>query len=282
MKSLANILRPAKILFPLILGASLLSNPAKAQKISFLKEFNMECIYYEEKTKIENTPLEIRDVPKHPDDNYAYNKNVAPIDNAKIKMGTGLEFFSLKFGGKLSLFNKNVQIKTGAGIGIELNLKQMIAERNYTNYPGTSQRGVGAALTFYGVGKRYVVEKNGFMRPFLFSELNMKIIPLNKENKYINKMGLGAGYEIFIEKVVMINGWDRYNLLETWKRYNLCDLVIGRPYISINLFNGEDVNFKLTGGFDYILKKKETDIGKETKINYNPGWFAGFKFNVEF
>jgi len=40
MKSLTKILRPAKILFPLILGASLLSNPAKAQKVSFIKEMN--------------------------------------------------------------------------------------------------------------------------------------------------------------------------------------------------------------------------------------------------
>jgi len=285
MKSLTKILRPAKILFPLILGASLLSNPAKAQKVSFIKEMNMGVTYNKENTKIANIPLIIRDVPKHPDDDYANDKDVAPVKDETLKMPDRISLINGKFGGKISFLEEKLSLNVGVETDLEIKLTSLLLEnndrpdlkeRNYTNHPGTNTKGEGAALTFYDVTSAFLANWNTFIKPQVFSEIEINI---PKRGELIK-----IGYGLYLEKLVARNGWDRWNALEVKEKYHLANLLIGKPYVSICAFSYNNKGMKISSegtlGFTYLVNKNIKEIAKGTQIDFNRGWFIGSSFNI--
>ena len=299
MKSLAKILKPAKILFPLIFGALLLSNPAKAQKISFLKEFNFGFTYYKEKIKIENIPLEIRNVPKHPNDYYIPNENVAPIDDEKIKLPYNQAcIFDLKLGVSSEILENKLHFNIGTdfNIGIPPLVNEYLKERNYNTHPGTQEKGYGACLTYYKfwneqITSIYIPSSEGLtnllfwtalIKPKIFSEFKIK----GKDNEEIV-----LGYEVFIERLFAQNGWDRYGGGERMNNYNLANLFIGSPYLVINVpekkVNSSEsaIDSYKTGiivGFTYPIRTSKKPIAKEMIIQPEVGWFLGFRWMPHF
>jgi hypothetical protein len=285
MKSLVKTLKSANILFPLIFGVSLLSNPANAQKISFLKEINLGITYNKEHTKISNIPLIIRDVPKHPDDGYADDRDVAPIEDKTLKMSDRISFVNGKFGGKISFLEEKLNLNLGVETDLEFKFNSLaeynersdLNERNYTNHPGTNIRGEGAALTFYDVHPAFILNKNTFIKPQLFSEIEIAV----KDRGLIK-----LGYGLYSEKLVARNGWDRWNSLEVKERYPLANLLIGKPYFSIRTpsYNnkGTKIYSESTLGFTYLINKDTKEIAKETQINFKRGWFIESSINILF
>jgi hypothetical protein len=283
MKSLTKILRPAKILFPLILGASLLSNPAKAQKISFLREINIGSNYNRENTKIANFPLIIRDVPKHPNDDYANDKDVAPIKDDTLKVSDRISFINGKFGGTVSFLEEKINLSVGVDIDLGIKCTTFLSynespdlqERNYTNHPGTNTRGEGAALTFYDVNSAFIANWNTFIKPQIFSEIKINI----RDGE-----PLRLGYGLYSEKIVGRNGWDRWNSLEVKEKFPLANLLIGKVYASLGEFSytdkGRKIYHEFTGGFTYLVNKDVKEIAKETPIDFKKGWFVGVSFNI--
>ncbi|MCD4761396.1 hypothetical protein K8R32_00365, partial [bacterium] len=83
--------------------------------------------------------------------------------------------------------------------------------RNYTNHPGTSTRGYGAALTFAGTAVR------GLIPAFSDDDLNFLSIIFNFTPKVFAEYSLDKerqfriGASLSYHQFNAINGWDRYN-----------------------------------------------------------------------
>ncbi|MCD4762371.1 hypothetical protein K8R32_05460, partial [bacterium] len=103
--------------------------------------------------QINNLPEDFRFVPIHPDDDYA-----SPSDNGIInqKEFNRDHWVSLEYG---YAWEKG---RWDLGIGFSwiysvIGKFDDVEVRNYTNHPGTSTRGYGAALTFVGTEVRGLI-----------------------------------------------------------------------------------------------------------------------------
>jgi hypothetical protein len=151
-------------------------------------------------------------VPIHPSDTYALEKNNGPVKD--VLNSITAQNIKLRFG--VEAQHKQFQADAGLGFGVSFisyNKEGLgLAERNYTNAPGTSQRGYGAALTYIDL------EENGtsgmVINPFfrlgyqikgkewdynLFGEYSPEIMSFSTE--------LNVGYD----------RWNKLELLETRK-----------------------------------------------------------------
>jgi hypothetical protein len=283
-----------KVLIPLIMGTSFLTKNLEAQKTTFMNEQAFRLEYERNPIKINTVPLIIRDVPKHKDDTYASNKNVAPIEDFSGNIDKVISLGDIKMELRKRISKKDMIIDFGEeigkltrpksdfkiGLGLEGLLPQGIGkERNYTNAPGTNQRGTGAALTFYDIDRRYVFKINGCVRPKIFSEMEF----MNKK-----EFSFAFGYEVFPEKIVAINGWDRYNETEVKDRYELSKSYFGKAYISARIYGKRfGRQNHLTLGFIHLISYKNTDLGnqagiKPSKMGFSIGLKSHNPFNTKF
>ena len=168
---------------------------------------------------INNIPEDIRNVPVHPDDIWA-EKRAGPIkDN--------------EFSPKIDIFSANTEF--GIGIkkgrfgfegGPKLSMsfteesESSIVERNYTNYPGTDERGYGAALTYYKI----LAKNNSIYTPGISSRALYSI-----SKKRLGSWRRVTGINLFAEysfgwmfmPIYVETGWDRYDELEERKEHKL-------------------------------------------------------------
>jgi hypothetical protein len=283
-----------KIITPLIMGTSFLTTNLEAQKNTFMNEQAFRIEYERSPVSISTIPLIIRDVPKHKDDTYAPNKNVAPIEDISGTLDGPILLGDVKMEYRRRLSKEDMTIDFGKDIGklmrpksdfkigwsFEVLLPESFGQnRNYTNAPGTHIRGEGAALTFYTVSRRYVFKLNNYVRPKLFTEMEF----MNKK-----RSSFAFGYEVFPEKIIARNGWDRYDRKQTKDRYALSNLYYGKAYISARThgkrFGRQN---QLTFGFVHLLSYKNTELGNEAGINPSKmGFSIGLKshnpFNTKF
>ncbi|MEI7562439.1 MAG: hypothetical protein WCJ39_01600 [bacterium] len=151
-------------------------------------------------------PLAIRDVPKHPSDNYVSSTNMAPIEVSRLdesKLWGTTPSISLSGG----IRTKKVEIVIG-GFG-SLNLtSQSSTERNYTNSPGTSNRSTGAALTYIKLNDlRWLYGYSGGLK-----------IKVDESNAGIYLCIL---YQKTLQNMSIRTGWDRFDQLEEYNKYSL-------------------------------------------------------------
>ena len=106
---------------------------------------------------ISNVPLNIRNVPMHPNDNYNPN-NIAPIPDTKLfshhgYYNTGLSA-GLNFGDHIqigALMNYIIKRTPQADDGnTDWDDKRFVARRNYATSNPNAQRTAGTAFTYYG------------------------------------------------------------------------------------------------------------------------------------
>jgi hypothetical protein len=163
-----------------------------------------------------------RTVPIHPDDTYASASKNGPVKD--VLNSISFQNIKLRFG--VEAEQNNFQVGAGLGFGVSFvsyNKEGFgFAERNYTNAPGTDERGYGAALTYIDL------EENGtsgvVLNPFFRLGYQIK--------------GKDWNYNIFGEYSPEITsfstdlkvGYDRWNsleLLETRKlKTNLTNQVL--------------------------------------------------------
>jgi hypothetical protein len=155
------------------------------------------------KFNVSNVPLSIRNVPIHKDD-----RNIPTSDgpiNDTLMHGNEWKLLMLGFSTQVRFKAGNFKAEIGGKASYNYNLASTgeIAERNYTNYPGTAERGEGAALTYYTV------------------------YPAGFEYGPYAKISWGwfAIEDYFDFSAVRAkNGWDRYDALQTYSTYPLYNL----------------------------------------------------------
>lgn len=140
--------------------------------------------------KVSNVPESIRDVPMHPDDSWG-TPGVIAADSADSAWLTEIRFLKLGLRADLS---ESVTWENFADLsfnyGHYAKLGGDLRRRNYTNAPGTEQRGYGAALTFWTPGYDALI-------PGFRSELHFK------------SWFLGFGLRPY--SCGIITGYDRYD-----------------------------------------------------------------------
>jgi hypothetical protein len=154
-------------------------------------------------------PESARLVPIHPDDTYANEKNNGPIKN--VLTGITMEGVRAKFG--VEARENQFGAKAGVGFGFDSYSFSKenswgFAERNYTNHPGTSERGYGAALTYYDFSESGSI--GVFVSPFLNLSYHF---PSGKEgNKVYAFVEYAPEFHSFSTSIE--TGYDRWNKLE--------------------------------------------------------------------
>jgi len=226
--------------------------------------------------QITNIPEYIRDVPKHPDDNYALDSNVAPISDDAITLSDSLRG---RLEGKVGIGVKGnwYDFKLDARAGFTLDSASEIRERNYTNHPGTNLSGTGAALTYY----RIFINED--ISPLFGADakFSVKLPKFNHSDE--TEWNCFVEYSAdFFNKLYIENGWDRYGSLQVNDSYEIASIIdhiikagvtrvcLGKPLeFSSEFFAGVD--------FPQLIK---TDAGSQIGITIYPSLIVGAKLSV--
>ena len=182
-----------------LIGAALLGAPKKANSLEtyFDTGISFGFTYNHKDALLQDISQDIRAVPKHADDTYVIG-DIAPIRNASISVPVFDLWIKEKLGFGLrqnlpTTFPTGFDFKAGISGEENIALPYKSIESNYTNAPGTEQRGEGAALTYFTT--------------FQYPTTGM----------YLRGSYFVSGFNIFMEYapefnfIGLQNGWDRYN-----------------------------------------------------------------------
>lgn len=208
-------------------------------------------------------PKRVRNVPVHSDDQNIPT-NIAPINNASINYSP----CSICLEGMIGVAYKSglykVKISGGTSYYLAANDHNSLKTRNYTNAPGTNERGDGAALTYYKLDKDWTHGINAFVPR----------LSINISRQFSKKSicQIFTEYDLSFYGLHLENGWDRYNRFEKWKIYKLAD--IRRNCIKFGL----NVKFlKIYMGY-VIPTANLTELGEISQLKIGPYWTIGFQY----
>jgi hypothetical protein len=157
-----------------------------------------------------------RTVPIHPADTYANPKNNGPIKN--ILNSVEIQNLQLRFGLELQYKQFLADFGVGAGVCMVNYGKEDFgfAERNYTNAPGTDERGYGAALTYYDLNEDNSI--GSVISPFIRLAYKIK-----SESKGYTDMNIFAEYspQLIDFDTKLETGYDRWNRFQSLGEKNL-------------------------------------------------------------
>ncbi|MBU2544911.1 hypothetical protein KKC65_00435 [Patescibacteria group bacterium] len=178
----------------ILLGVSIAHTSEGEERIRLLLDIPLDLQFSTPSVKeVSNVFESIRNVPIHEDDPWgtpgviAKNRGDAPwiVELRFLNLGVEVDLDPTVWKNYFDL---------SWNIGHWLMIGSDAQERNYTNAPGTEQRGYGAALTFWTPGYSRIIP--GFRTEFHF------------ENNWF----VGAGFRKY--DLEIITGYDRYDKLK--------------------------------------------------------------------
>ena len=218
---------------------------------------------------VKNIPEYIRNVPVHPDDDYAKDNrgpihdgiSVYPMVEIPLKAGVSVE---TKSGVSVDVYGK---LSMPLGFIVNRN------ERNYTDDVGSDNRGEGAALTYYDVA----------YGPLFIPGIGADVyIPLGEVSKEKNIGAIvGAGYRKY--DVNVNTGWDRFDKCEHRRQYNIGSIEETSFYAGVRFIDSDKnkrrvyCDLFLGANFVDVEERKGVDIQKN-----NPSWMVGLGVGVKF
>lgn len=226
---------------------------------------------------IREVPLSLRDVPVHPD--YLLpipSENIAPIKDKRItfsnlgpspvvsgRFGVGIDTGRLSFivGGE---FKRNF-----------LSLESSRVERNYTTFPGTDLRGVGAELTYYRVMLESPELSFGS-----FAKISYKPFDDNKLISLFFDYSLIHGETFYVE-----NGWDRDSSLEVKSKTEFATVLSHTLKFGVNLHTNVAGNSNFLTPFEFSIGMTFPQIipeapFKKAHIQGFPSFVLANKFGI--
>ncbi|MCX6795177.1 MAG: hypothetical protein NT165_00345 [Candidatus Falkowbacteria bacterium] len=244
--------------FAIFVIALLISLTLKAQKADL---FDFKIGFSTNQMNASHVSEDFRNVPIHPDDGSGPSGVIAKADYS-VPFFLSLDFlYKHKFEGGIIF---------GGGLTLGCHFADL-EERNYTNAPGTSQRGYGAALTYCGVivegplgaaGVHPLINGMSVLPKLIFE------VPIKKSLSF----SLAASYQAFSA----INGWDRFDDKECNETKVLAHLF---PLDASLRFNFSGWGLEL--GSRYLITSL-TGTGKDFGTKISPfGVYVGFSLNTK-
>ncbi|MFZ4631930.1 MAG: hypothetical protein ACOYL8_01825 [Patescibacteria group bacterium] len=184
-----------KILLPVVF-IFIFINQTKGQDGDFFGNFDYSLSSFQ----VRNMPSYFRNIPAHKADGGRPTGLI--IKSQYESMG----IFLYHYGAKL-YFDKST-----LRVGIVFGYSGETEGRNYTNAPGTNERGYGAALTFSGISIQGPLALLCVkpLTPLLFITPKASFEhPINDKHDY-PKLAIDVSYQL----LTAINGWDRYDNLQ--------------------------------------------------------------------
>jgi hypothetical protein len=264
-----------KIIFAMVVMLSItLATAQEKQKTKW--SFHGECVlegalqYSLDQIALKNIPLDIRNVPMHPDD----GGTPGAIADSSLQDRRCWIILPLRI--NIGMQNAKWQCKVGAYGEFGVTYPQL-AERNYTNAPGTATRGMGAALTYMKIDQ---------LRPkFGFT------VEAEYHATHIQKMELFCFVQYMKSwyNLNLVTGWDRNDeqkRYETypigrisghqvllgpecrWQKIYFLRIALGYQWNNIKTFAwGQKMNvsvpntmfFQVSGGMNFTMKKKKKE-----------------------
>jgi hypothetical protein len=277
MKNLSKILSAA------VLGAGLLFSTPKASAGDFYLFGDIDCSgnlnsETNYNADVQTVPEYVRDVPAHPDDLWKVDPaNVAPIADTPFSFPIEITkpFLDFKLGIGFTEGIFNIELGPRFASFIDTNYaNSKVKERNYTNHPGTEERGYGAALTFY----RFHFEKGDTsIGGFLRTSLKFDISDSNKV--LFLEPFLDYSFLYSTCSFSLTTGWDRYNRLEKKDSYQIASDIIDHS-LEVGL-KGSMMNFALEvyGGMAIPQLVNRTSLADETHFSFEskPNFYFGIR-----
>lgn len=208
--------------------------------------------------RVSGLPEIIRNVPKHPEDTYAPDRNMGPIKDTPLSSPP--VHFNISSSAGIGYQAGSVDIDAGAALAYRLLSSARINRRNYTNAVGTDERGVGAALTYCGFMDRV----NGYydLVPGVFFQVSKNVGEPDGYTGEVPRFFIRYDLETFEANAV--TGYDRWNQLD-----NLENFPLGK-IISHSIKSGYEVkgpNFVARAYAGYAFTKAHpNDLGKESGL----------------
>lgn len=226
--------------------------------------------------KISNVPLELRQVPSHPDDTWIYGSKrvirTIPDDSIKFSNISGLTFslspeltvwrFRLRSGPNFYHFGS-----PGGGPR-----KSNEGSTREINQYGKPTRGYGTSLVYYSI-----YGKNSW-KPGMANEADLDIG---------KNLLLMAGYGWNNYKLVTESGYDRWDMLERYEMRELADNRLVKRYLGFGWQPDVDDGrrswrpitvYLLLGKTETLAKL--TEFGRGMTIEYGRPWFLEFGFSA--
>jgi hypothetical protein len=292
-KSLARILAPIAVVGALAFGNV---NEVMAKPIHPYVSLDFDAYsHFADPSMTGNflsIPEYVRDVPKHPDDDYALDSNVAPIKDTSPSYLIPLDKPPFELRALVGIEKNGFDLSLGPSMLIgspevpySIDFEGYHVGRNYTNYPGTDIRGYDAALTYYSV--------QGLSRKFsfgFFSRLSYKVLEICTPKMYSPlSLNLFAEYSInpMTSTLKIENGWDRYDSYEIKDTYHL-DTKFIRQYakagIKVKFLPAHPVPFIMTlnlfaGKEFYNVISSELPFELSSSDNFVIGFGTGFEIS---
>lgn len=210
--------------------------------------------------RVREMPFQIRNVPIHPDDDYASPEDQGPIDKLDYSMAGTLQVGAT---GYRRFFNDHLRL--GASLLWVFPFTED-DRRNYTNAVGTDKRGKGAALTYA------TFRFHGMIPPLenRWADTFLNIMPkVFAEVPLIRRINLALGASASYFSVTAENGWDRYNKLEVHRQKTLGHFIPATAYLQFG---------PLRAGASYPLKISETSLGREARLQERITYYFGFRY----
>jgi hypothetical protein len=259
-----------KIVAPIVMASALAFGVSKNVNADGSPYFNLSteisCGLGSEIAHAYHIPEIIRTIPTHPDDGGRKlgampdsQLSITPLGNVEGRVGVGIKEYA----------------KYDLSAGIRLGWNQYgdlfgggFKEMNYTNHPGTSIRGQGAALVYYGIG---MLDLNYG----LFAKASLLHFP-----------SFFAEYSLNVPLLQIIsaeNGWDRWNALETNEKFSV-DVSFLTSTFKFGLELPTDsyeasLKIGLFVGMKIPQFLKKSALADEMRFNVSPCFFGGFQFN---
>ncbi len=213
---------------------------------------------------VSGVPASIRAVPAHPDDGGGA---LPPIKDTEL--GCPYAHFNpiAEFGIKKQGLRREYSVALSVSYNLWSEANTGETERmNYTNAPGTSQRGQGAALTFYGP-----IDRHDGLNDLVLGGFFQVSFYRKSESRWFIK----AGSDFPQSKIV--TGWDRFDSLQNFQSFNLGRIV--QPYGSFGLeFKSSltTTRFYSRAAFPFLFK---STLGEQVgDLHFLPSINGGFDF----
>jgi hypothetical protein len=174
--------------------------------------------------EIRGIPEEYRLVPIHPEDTYASEYDNGPIHDT-IKGPYAFDVAGVKTGVAIKLGKLEIEADISTNFSVPFNY-EYLNERNYTNDPGTSTKGYGAALTYYII--KYSLLNFGTDLELSYP-LNFRDDDAFMSNR--RRIIVGVNQKKF--NMNLEDGWDRWNALERNGKVTLAHVIETSWYAGI-------------------------------------------------
>lgn len=258
----------------LILAGTVLGFPqASALDIYPYRSLKIDCNL--DQVKVQTVPEYIRNVPIHPNDGGG--KNV-PIKDS----GLSYLLFDDTLEGKIGIGIREgrFDFKIGPELGLAVESSDShssIIERNYTNAPGTSLRGYGAALTFY----QLVQDDFIILSPGISARASYCIVP---RKLYETEKSIFVEYSAsFLHRTFNFEtGWDRWDSFETYKKYEMsADIVNHTIKAGFEINQYDNVYLDVFAGITIPQIIKRSSLADEAGLTLSPGVYIGLEFGFK-